>query len=147
MISLPISTLPSTNQMILPPALFSWFITETNTMQSSEPYQMRFGYLDQVEIYYKLVQPISYSKIVDLIIHLEGQDSRPDFPLNVFLWNFELNRWDQLRVGSWNDVYIPDPINYIDENITEVRIMLAENGTGGGDAKVTRADISIVVEP
>ena len=147
MISLPINTRTSTNQMILPPALFSWFITENSTLQSSEPYQMRFGYLDQVEIYYKLVQPVSYSKIVDLIIHLEGQDTRPDFPLNLYLWNFEQNRWDEIRVGSWNDVFISDPTNYMDKNITEVRIKLAENGTGGGDANVTRADISIVVEP
>jgi hypothetical protein len=147
MVSLPINTRTSTNQMILPPALFSWYITETSTMQSSEPYQMRFGYLDQVEIYYKLVQPVSYSKIVDLIIHLEGQDSRPDFPLNLYLWNFEQNQWDHFRVESWNDVFIPDPTNYIDKNLTEVRIKLAENGIGGGDANVTRADISIVVEP
>jgi hypothetical protein len=108
---------------------------------------MRFGYQDQVEIYYKLAQPVSYSRIIELIIHLEGKDSRPDFPLNVFLWNFGQERWDQLNVSNWGDVLVSDPTNYVDENITEIRIKLAENGNGGGDANITRADISLVVEP
>ena len=133
--------------MILPPALFNWFIPESNSSQYSDPYQMRFGYQDQVEIYYKLAQPVAYSKIVELIIHLEGQDSRTDFPLDVFLWNFETNQWDKFNVRNWNDILISNPTNYVDRNIREVRIRLAENGNGGGDANVTRADISLVVEP
>jgi len=147
MISLPIGTISAKEQMILPPALFNWFIPENDTSQFSDPYQMRFGYQDETEIYYKLSQPVSYSKIVELIIHLEGKDSRSDFPLDVFLWNFEQERWDKFNVRNWNDVLISDPINYVDKNITEVRIKLAENGNGGGEANVTRADISLVVEP
>jgi len=147
MISLPVGTISANEQMILPPALFNWFIPENNALQFSDPYQMRFGYQDEVEIYYKLAQPVSYSKIVELIIHLEGEDSRSDYPLDVYLWDFEQNRWDKLVVRDWNDVMVSDPTNYIDKNLTEVRIKLAENGNGGGDAKVTRADISLVVEP
>ena len=147
MISLPIGAVSSTNQMILPPALFNWFIMESSSLRYSNPYEMRFGFQDQVEIYYKLAQPVSYSRIVELIIHLEGEDSRSDFPLDFYLWNFEQNQWDKFNVGNWNDVLISDPTNYVDKNITEVRIKLAENGNGGGDANVTRADISLVVEP
>ena len=147
MISLPIGTISAKEQMILPPALFNWFIPENDTSPFSDPYQMRFGYQDEVEIYYKLSQPVSYSKIVELIIHLEGEDSRSDFPLDVFLWNFEQRRWDRFNVGNWNDVLISDLISYVDKNITEVRIKLAENGNGGGEANVTRVDISLVVEP
>jgi hypothetical protein len=147
MISLPIGTVSSKSQMILPPALFNWFITENGSLKNSNPYEMNFGYQDQVEIYYKLAQPVSYSKMVELIIHLEGQDSRPDFPLNVYLWNFKQERWDRFDVRSWNDVLISDPTNYVDKNITEIRMKLAENGNGGGTANVTRADISLVVEP
>jgi len=147
MISLPIGPVSTKNQMILPPALFSWFITENSSVQFPEPYQMRFGFQDQVEIYYQLAQSVSYSRIVNLIIHLEGQDSRPDFPLNVFLWNFRQNRWDQFSVRSWNDILISDPQNYVDANLSEVRIKLVENGNGGGDANVNRADISLIVEP
>jgi len=147
MISLPIGTISAKEQMILPPALFNWFIPENNTSQFSDPYQMRFGYQDETEIYYKLSQPVSYSKIVELIIHLEGEDSRPDYPLDVYLWNFEQNRWDKLDVRDWNDVLISDPTSYVDKNITEIRIKLAENGNGGGEANVTRADLSLVVEP
>jgi len=147
MISLTIGTISAKKQMILPPALFNWFIPENNIPQFSDPYQMHFGYQDEVEIYYKLAQPVSYSKIVELIIHLKGEDSRPDYPLDVYLWNFEQNRWDKLNVRDWNDVLVSDPINYVDKNITEVRIKLAENGNGGGAADVTRADISLVVEP
>lgn len=147
MISLPIRTVSTKNQMVLPPALFSWFATESSSVASSDPYQMRFGYQDQVEFFYKLAQPVSYSKIVELIIHLEGQDSRSDFPLNVYLWNYGKKQWDQFNVRNWSDVLISDPTDYVDKNITEVRIKLAENGNGGGDANVTRADISLVVEP
>jgi len=147
MISLPIGAVSSTNQMILTPALFNWFITESSNLRYSNPYEMRFGFQDQVEIYYKLAQPVSYSNIVELIIHLEGEDSRSDFPLDIFLWNYELNHWDKFNVRNWNDVLISDPTNYVDKNITEIRIKLAENGNGGGDANVTRADISLVVEP
>jgi len=147
MISLPIGTVSSKGQMILPPALFNWFITENSSLKYANPYELRFGYLDQVEIYYKLAQPVSYSKIVELIIHLEGQDSRPDFPLDVFLWNFEKNQWDKFNVSHWSDALVSDPTSYVDRNITEIRIKLAENGNGGGTFNVTRADISLVVEP
>jgi len=147
MISLPIGTVSSKGQMILPPALFNWFITENSSLKYANPYELHFGYLDQVEIYYKLAQPVSYSKIVELIIHLEGQASRPDFPLDVFLWNFEENQWDKFNVRNWDDVLISDPTSYVDRNITEIRVKLAENGNGGGTADVTRADISLVVEP
>ena len=147
MISLPIGTISAKEQMILPPALFNWFIPEKNTPQYSDPYQMRFGYQDEVEIYYKLAQPVSYSKIVELIVHLEGEDSRSDFPLDFYLWNFEQSQWDKINVQNWNDVLISDPTSYVDNNITEIRIKLAENGNGGGDARVTRTDISLVVEP
>jgi hypothetical protein len=147
MISLPIGTVSSKSQMILPPALFNWFITENSSLKNSNPYAMNFGYQDQIEIYYKLAQPVSYSKMVELIIHLEGQDSRPDFPLNVYLWNFVQGRWDEFNVRNWGDVLISDPTNYVDKNITEIRLKLAENGNGGGTANVTRADISLVVEP
>lgn len=147
MISLPIDVMPSNNQLIIPPSLFNWFTTENSSLKNANPYEMRFGYQDQVEIYYKLAQPVSYSRIIELIIHLEGKDSRPDFPLYVFLWNFGQERWDQLNVSNWGDVLVSDPTNYVDENITEIRIKLAENGNGGGDANITRADISLVVEP
>ena len=147
MISLPIGTVSSKSQMTLPPALFDWFITENSSLKNANPYEMNFGYQDQVEIYYKLAQPVSYSKMVELIIHLEGQDSRPDFPLNVYLWNFVQRRWDEFNVRSWGDVLISDPTNYVDKNITEIRMKLAENGNGGGTANITRADISLVVEP
>jgi hypothetical protein len=147
MISLPIGAVSSKSQMILPPALFNWFLTENSSLKYANPYELNFGYQDRVEIYYKLAQPVSYSKTVEIIIHLEGQDSRTDFPLNVFLWNFEQGRWDEFNVRSWGDVLISDPTNYVDQNITEIRIKLAENGNGGGTANVTRADISLVVEP
>jgi len=147
MISLPIGVLSSNNQLILPPALFNWFATENSSVKNSNPYEIRFGYQDQVEIYYKLAQSVSYSKIVELIIHLEGKDSRPDFPLDVFLWNFGQEQWDKLDVSNWGDVLVSDPTDYVDKNITEIRIRLAENGNGGGDANVIRADISLVVEP
>lgn len=147
MISLPVGAVSSKSQMILPPALFNWFITENSSLKNANPYEMNFGYQDQVEIYYKLAQPVSYSKMVELIIHLEGNDSRLDFPLNVYLWNFVQGRWDEFKVRSWGDVLISDPTNYVDKNITEIRMKLAENGNGGGTANVTRADISLVMEP
>lgn len=147
MISLPIGAVSSKSQMILPPALFNWFITENSSLKNANPYELHFGYQDQVEIYYKLAQPVSYSRIVELIIHLEGQDSRSDFPLDVFLWNFEQDRWDRFNVRNWNDILISNPSSYVDRNISEVRLKLAENGNGGGVANVTRSDISLVVEP
>jgi len=42
---------------------------------------------------------------------------------------------------------VSDPADFVDKNITEIRIRLEENGNGGGDANVIRADISLVVEP
>ena len=48
---------------------------------------------------------------------------------------------------NWSAVLISDPMNYVDKNISEVRIKLAENGNGGGVVSVSRADISLVVEP
>ena len=147
MVSLPIHAVSSKNQMIIPPALFNWFITEDSSLRYASPYELRFGYQDHVDIYYRLAQPVSFSDIVEIIIHLEGKDSRPDFPLNFFLWNFEQEQWDRYDVHSWNAILISNPSAYIDRNINEVRIKLIENGNGGGVVNVSRVDISLVVEP
>ncbi len=147
MVSLPIDAVSSKNQMIIPPALFNWFITEDSSLRYANPYKLRFGYQDHVDIYYRLAQPVSYSDIVEIIIHLEGQDSRPDFPLNIFLWNFDQEQWDRYNVRNWNAILISDPSAYVDKNLTEVRIKLVENGNGGGIVNVSRVDISLVVEP
>lgn len=147
MISLPVGTETSKNQMIVPPALFNWFITESSSLRYANPYDLRFGFEDDVEIYYRLAQPVAYSKVVELIIHLEGNDARPDFPLDFYLWNYRDGEWDEFNVRSWKPVLISDPSDYVEKNITEVRLKLAENGNGGGAANVDRVDISLVVEP
>jgi len=146
-ISLNVNILPTQNQLVIPPALFNWFVTESSSLKFSTPYELRFAYLDDVEIYYRLSQPIPFSSVSELILHLEGSSSRQDFPLDVFLWNYTLGEWENIQVTDWFDILIPNPQNYVEENTSEVRVRINENGGGGGIVNVSRVDISLVVEP
>ena len=135
------------NELIIPPVFFDWYIPETSKYNYSNPYNLYLAYLDSAEIYYRLDQSISYTQAKELIIHLDGASQRADFPLNVFLWNYNDDTWDQQSVTGWGDYFVTDPAPYLNENSSEIRIMLSENGNGGNPVEVNRVDFSLVVEP
>ena len=134
-------------RLIIPPVFFDWYIPETSSFSYSNPYDLYFAYLDSAEIYYRLGDVISYSQADELIIHLEGDSQRTDFPLDVFLWSFDEDVWKQQAITNWGDYAITDPSPYINRNASEIRVMLSENGNGGGTIDVSRVDLSLVVEP
>ena len=83
----------------------------------------------------------------NLILHLEGSTSRSDFPLDVFLWNVVDQKWEQQNVTDWGDVSLREGDAYLNASTAEIRLMLSENGNGGGSVDVSRADFSLVVKP
>lgn len=130
------------------PAFFSWIIPEGNDFSYDSPDYMYFGYLDSAEIYYSLNVQIDYTQTETLILHLEGDSAgRSDFPLDVFFWNFESDEWDRQNVSDWGDFSLANPAAYVSDKGSEIRVMLNENGNGGGTFDVTRVDFSLVVEP
>jgi hypothetical protein len=130
----------------IPPVFFSWYIPDGNKFSYDSPDYMYFSYLDSAEIYYSLTAPIDYAQAETLVLHLEGDSSsRNDFPLDVFFWNFENGEWDQQNVPDWGDFTLENASRYVNEKGTEIRVMLNENGNGGGTFDVTRVDFSLVV--
>ncbi|OQY34833.1 MAG: hypothetical protein B6243_05200 [Anaerolineaceae bacterium 4572_5.2] len=133
--------------IVIPPVFFNWFIPESSNINYGNPYDLYIAYLESAEIYYQLGQSIPFSKVEGIIIHLKGFHQRSDFPLDVFLWDFDNNLWEKQDITDWGDFSVADPEPYIDENFTEIRVMLSENGNGGGEIEVSRIDISLIVEP
>jgi len=147
MLSLQVKIVPQEPQLLLPPAFFTWFISETSSVQNMTPYALRFGFQDVVELAYRQVLPIADARPQELVLHLEGEEERPDFPLEVQIWNLETDRWQDLPITRWGDHFLAEPTPFIDALTSEVRIRLNENGNGGGVFTVSRADISLVLEP
>ncbi len=133
-------------QLSIPPLFFDWHIPEGNRFSYDSPDYLYFSYLDSAEIIYSLNTPVDYAQVDTLTLHLEGDSSeRNDFPLDIFFWNFETEDWDQQAVRDWGDFTLENANPYVNGKGSEIRIMLNENGNGGGTFDVTRVVFSLVV--
>ncbi len=148
LISFDVEITTEEERFTIPPVFFNWSIPEDNKFNYNRPDDLRFAYQDSAEIHYQLSTPITYSNVNELILHLDGDSSqRNDFPLEIFLWNFETEEWEKQEVTNWGNSLITNASFYVSETASEIRIMLNENGNGGGTFDVTSADFSLVVEP
>jgi hypothetical protein len=148
LISFDVEITTEEERFTIPPVFFNWSIPEDNKFSYNRPDDLRFAYQDSAEIHYQLSTSITYSNVNELILHLDGDSSqRNDFPLEIFLWNFETEEWEQQEVINWGNSLITNASPYVSETASEIRIMLNENSNGGGTFTVTSADFSLVVEP
>jgi hypothetical protein len=129
----------------LTPGLFTWSVLDAASgVFNPSPYD---GYLEggDFSIQYVLSQPIPYSDVKGLTLHLKGYDNQGQTGFNQYLWDFVQTNWVLLPHVDWGDTVIPNPERYVGVN-GEIRLRL-EQPSSGAYIPIERADFTLEVEP
>ena len=129
----------------LTPGLFTWSILDSGAgVFNPSPYD---GYLEggDFSIKYRLGQPIPYSQVKSLIVHLKSYERQGPTGFNQYLWDFEQAAWVSLPGVDWGDTPIAEPERFVGPN-AEIRLRLEET-SNSGYVPIERADFTLEVEP
>jgi len=141
-VALPTEISLSGDSSALPPALFDWSMLSSGPMDNSSPYDTRL-YPGEVSLQYRLTYPIQYTMIEDLVLHLQGAGNSGASDLEIALWNFESEAWEQLPKLNWGDFHIPEAEKFVSAE-SEIRIRVENASTPNGIA-IQAIDFSLVV--
>jgi hypothetical protein len=142
LISLPPTFDLGDEQIILPPAAFSWALLESNSYTSITPYEL-YGIPGGISLEFWLAQPISFGHIESLIFHLDPLASSTPPQFEAYLWDFQSQDWEQIGELKWGDNDIPNPARFIG---TGGRIQLKIDSGRAGSVPIRAADFTLVVE-
>jgi hypothetical protein len=129
----------------LTPGLFSWSVLEAASgIFNPSPYD---SYLEggDFSIQYVLSQPIPYTNVSQMTLHLKSYDLQGPTGFNQYLWDFGQANWVLLPELDWGDTVIPDPQRFVGLN-GEIRLRLEQPGSGAY-FPIERADFTLEVEP
>lgn len=132
----------SASTLTFPPAMFRWDRLESSTNLDFSPYDA-YLYAGTYHIRYKLSQPVPYSKVVSLTLHLTDYGMTGGHRLNVSLWNFVTEEWTPISAFDWGDYTVPDPEPFVGFG-GEIRLQI-ENPLQES-INIERADFTLVVE-
>jgi hypothetical protein len=144
-----ISLQPAINQpdgpVALTPGLFTWSILDaTSGVFNPSPYDSNLEG-GNFSIQYVLSQPIPYTKVNQLTLHLKSYDTQGPTGFSQYLWDFGQSDWVLLPELDWGDTVIPDPQRFVGVN-GDIRLRLAQPGSGAY-YPIERADFTLEVEP
>jgi hypothetical protein len=142
LISLPPTFDLGDEQIVLPPAAFSWALLESNSYTSITPYEL-YGIPGGISLEFWLAQPISFGDIKSLIFHLDPLASTTAPQFEAYLWDFHSQDWEQIGELKWGDNDIPNPARFIGSG---GRIQLKIDPGRAGNAPIRAADFTLVVE-
>lgn len=131
------------NRLNLPPALFSWTSLSPGPTDNDSPYDTRL-FPGSYALKFWLSQPIRFSKVQALILHLKNSGAQGSSGLKIYVWNYSTEAWNSLGELDWGDLSVPDPENYV-ESSGEVRLKIENPNTPDG-IRIEAADLSLVVE-
>ena len=129
----------------LTPGLFTWSVLDAgNGAPNPTPYD---GYLESgaFSLQYVLSQPIPYTKVKQLTLHLQSYDRQGPTGFNQYLWEFTRDDWVLLPDLAWGDTVIADPERFVGAN-GEIRLRL-EQPINGAYLPIERADFTLEVNP
>ncbi len=129
----------------LTPGLFTWSVLDAASgVFNPSPYD---GYLEggDFSIQYMLAQPIPYSEVSQLTLHLKSYENQGPTGFNQYLWDYERANWVLLPDVNWGDSVITDPQRFVGVN-GEIRLRL-EQPSSGAYFPIERADFTLTVNP
>ena len=130
-------------QLTIPPGLFTWSL-EPGPLSDASPYGT---YLNQnfYSLRFNLAQPIPFSSVESLTLHLTSSGATGPTGLIVRLWDFEIDDWAELPNVNWGDTDVPHPARHVGPG-SEVRLVV--DGTNNPNPiHVETSDITLVVKP
>jgi hypothetical protein len=133
----------SNDTFTLTPGAFNWSLLESND-SSVSPYNVSIYPGTNYSFQFSPIQPIEFSKVKSLILHLEGQalgSGVTGFSVNA--WDYNQNTWDELDDLRWgeNDLGIPE--RYVGSDGT-IRLKIMSGQMSG--TQITRADFTLELE-
>ncbi|HZD55718.1 MAG TPA: hypothetical protein VE136_03270, partial [Anaerolineales bacterium] len=131
------------NRLNLPPALFSWTSLSSGPTDNDTPYDTHL-FPGSYALKFSLSQPIGFSKVQTLTLHLKDSGAQGSSGLKIYLWNYRIDDWDSLGELDWGDFSVPDPEKYV-ESDGEVRLKIENPNTPAG-IRIEAVDLSLVVE-
>jgi hypothetical protein len=136
-------TASSGKDLTLTPGTFKWSLIEGND-PSLSPYNANLYPGVAFSFQFSPIQSVKFSKAKSLIFHLEGNPNGYQLnAINVSLWDFTENTWQELEDLHWGENDLGNPGRYIDENGT-IRLNISSGQTGG--VTITRADFTVGLE-
>ncbi len=107
---------PTSGNLTLPPSFFTWSVLEANTPASGPegpiPYDTDAPN-GSYSLRFQLSQPIEFTRVDALVLHLNSYGNTGPSGLRVYLWDFQVNDWQLQDVSNWGDYVIPNPERYV----------------------------------
>jgi hypothetical protein len=131
-------------EMYLSPSLFTWTVLESTEYSEISPY---LAYINggRYTLDFILAQPIKYSRVNSLILHLESASIANPSNVGFSMYDFTTDSYENINVPAWGDIELPDPEKYVGPG-GEVIIRVDGSQIMGG-AQLDRTDFTLVVEP
>ena len=134
---------PSDGAFTMTPGTFNWSLLEGND-PSISPYSASIYPGTAFSIQFTPIQPVEFSKVKSLVLHLEGQASGSSVTgISVSAWDYNQNKWDELDDLRWGDNYLGIPEHYVGTN-GSLRLNFASGQVSG--IQITRADFTLELE-
>lgn len=127
----------------IPPGLFTWRVIEAPPNSDASAYSGRL-YKNSYSLRFSVAQPIRYSAVESLILHLESYGARGSVGPIVSLWDVAAADWVTIPDLKWGDNSIPDPSRYVAPG-GDIRLRLRSMNPSGVDIELS--DFSLVVRP
>ncbi len=127
----------------IPPGLMTWTALDPAN-PSGAPYGLNLYQGSEVGLRFFPTQLLTFSRVQDLVLHLESYGASGSTQANVDLWNFTSEAWDRqaLAVG-WGDNSVPEPARYVGPG-GEIRVRLT--AAGQPNVSIERLDFTLTVE-
>ncbi len=117
-------------QLTLPPAFFRWSLPpgSANYGPDRTPYSGYLAASDPFFFDYQLIQPVEYTRVSQLTLHLNGArldgGDNTTVLLDVSLWDFTRSAWTALDALPFGDHTMPTPERFVGPGGT-IRLRLA----------------------
>lgn len=128
-------------QVTIPPGMFTWQLI-TSRSEGYAPYDA-YVYQGSYTLLFKLAQPIAYSSVEALTLHLKSYQAIGPTQLAFSVWDFEAQAWHNLPATNWGDIDIPDPARFVGSG-GEIRLQIDGSNNSSG-VQIEASDFTLVV--
>jgi len=138
-----IPELSKNDALTLSPGAFNWSLIEGNE-PSLSPDGANLYPGTVFSIQFAPIQPIEFTKVKSLILHLEGATSGNKISgMTVSAWDYGSNDWSELDDLRWGDNTLGDPSRYLG---SDGSLRLHINNVQMSGIQITQADFTVELE-
>jgi hypothetical protein len=127
----------------LSPGAFNWSLIEGDD-PSLSPYGANLYPGTVFSIQFAPIQPIEFSKVKSLVLHLEGLASGNSVSgMTISAWDYKANAWSKLDDLSWGDNPLRDPSRFLG---LDGSLRLHIDNVQMSGLQITQADFTVELE-